>query len=304
MSGGSLPVRSGTGLRPGWVRRRSRPTRWDFVPPKPRPQTVTRIVSRVSRRTHLTSLLWGKPRNSSFVASVVRFVHVRGCLRVRLNSRAGDLMKKDRKNQRRLTNVVIYIYVAPYSRPVPYSRHPPYSRHFFNDTHENDCVWALFPIAVSGDHFSTQVCKDILSILSIFFGEASLRYHAKLFSPDVSLFHWTLFFLKYLINSRWFRSCFSLSFGLKLPYSCIEHFPFFATIFVAVSTGKFPRARSWVLCSHTKSILALEYSPVLIMKLLILLPMKLLVFQLGKSQGSGLFSRNMVRVWVGIFQFG
>ena len=65
------------------------------------------------------------------------------------------------------------LYVAPYSRPVPYSRHPPYSRHFFNDTHENDCVWALFPIAVSGDHSSTQVCKEILSILSIFFGEAS-----------------------------------------------------------------------------------------------------------------------------------
>ena len=56
------------------------------------------------------------------------------------------------------------IYVAPYSRLVPYSRHPPYSRHFFNDTHENDCVWAIFPIAVSGDHFSTQVCKEILSI--------------------------------------------------------------------------------------------------------------------------------------------
>ena len=37
-------------------RHRSRPTRWDFAPPKPRPQTVTRIVSRVSRRTHLTSL--------------------------------------------------------------------------------------------------------------------------------------------------------------------------------------------------------------------------------------------------------
>ena len=67
----------------------------------------------------------------------------------------------------------VEIYVAPYSRPVPNSRHPPYSRHFFNDTHENDCVWALFPIAVSGDHFSTQVCKEILSILSIFFGEAS-----------------------------------------------------------------------------------------------------------------------------------
>ena len=79
-----------------------------------------------------------------------------------------------------------YIYVAPYSRPVPYSRHSPYSRHFFNDTHENDCVWTLFPIAVSGDHSSTQVCKEILSILSIFFGEASQRYHAKLFSPDVS----------------------------------------------------------------------------------------------------------------------
>ena len=78
----------------------------------------------------------------------------------------------------------VHIHVAPYSRPVPYSRHSPYSRHFFNDTHENDCVWALFPIAVSGDHSSTQVCKEILSILSIFFGEASQRYHAKLFSPD------------------------------------------------------------------------------------------------------------------------
>ena len=70
-------------------------------------------------------------------------------------------------------NFGMIIYVAPYSRPVPYSRHPPYSRHFFNDTHENDCVSALFPIAVSGDHSSTQVCKEILSILSIFFGEAS-----------------------------------------------------------------------------------------------------------------------------------
>ena len=72
------------------------------------------------------------------------------------------------------------IFVAPYSRPVPYSRHPPYSRHFFNDTHENDCVWALFPIAVSGDHFFTQVCKEILSILSIFFGEAFLVVSCKI----------------------------------------------------------------------------------------------------------------------------
>ena len=55
VSGASLPVRSGTGLSPGWVLHRSRPTRWDFASPEPRPQTVTRIVSRVSRRTHLTS---------------------------------------------------------------------------------------------------------------------------------------------------------------------------------------------------------------------------------------------------------
>ena len=41
--------------RARWVRHRSRLTRWDFAPPKPRPQTVTR--SRVSRRTHLTSLI-------------------------------------------------------------------------------------------------------------------------------------------------------------------------------------------------------------------------------------------------------
>ena len=123
------------------------------------------------------------------------------------------------------------IYVAPYSRPVPYSRHPPYSRHFFNDTHENDCVWALFPIAVSGDHSSTQVCKEILSILSIFFGEASKRYHAKLFSPDVSLFHWTLLFLKSHASSGWFRSFFPFLFGLKLPY--IKHFPLFLPPFCA-----------------------------------------------------------------------
>ena len=81
---------------------------------------------------------------------------------------------RDKKRRRVFPNIS-GVYVAPYSRPVPYSRHPPYSRHFFNDTHENDCVWALFPIAVSGDHSSTQVCKEILSILSIsgFFGEAS-----------------------------------------------------------------------------------------------------------------------------------
>ena len=62
MSGASLPVRSGTGLSPAWVVHRTRPTRWDFEPPKPRPQTVTRIVSRVSRRTHLTSLLFSSVR--------------------------------------------------------------------------------------------------------------------------------------------------------------------------------------------------------------------------------------------------
>ena len=120
------------------------------------------------------------------------------------------------------------LYVAPYSRPVPYSRHPPYSRHFFNDTHENDRVWALFPIAVSGDHFSTQVCKEILSILSIFFGEASERYHAKLFSPDVSLFHRTLLFLKSLFNSRSFRSFFPCLFCLKLPYIVLSIFLYFS----------------------------------------------------------------------------
>ena len=43
---------------------------------------------------------------------------------------------------------------------------PGYSRPSFNDKHENDPVRALFPIAVSDDHFSTQVCKEILSILS------------------------------------------------------------------------------------------------------------------------------------------
>ena len=169
------------------------------------------------------------------------------------------------------------IYVAPYSRPVPHSRHSPYSRHFFNHTHENDCVWALFPIAVSGDHSSTQVRKEILSILSVFFGEASQRYHAKLFPPDVSLFHWTLLFLKSRRNSRWFRSFFSLSVWIKTTLHWT--FSLFLPPFVPVSTGKFPRARPWILCSHTKSTLALEYSPVL--ELSILLSMKFSIFQLG-----------------------
>ena len=75
----------------------------------------------------------------------------------------------------------VEIYVAPYSRPVPYSQHPPYSRHFFNETHENDPVWALFPIAVSDDPFSTQVCKEILSILS---------FLEKLFSSIKPVFAW------------------------------------------------------------------------------------------------------------------
>ena len=77
-------------------------------------------------------------------------------------------------------------------------------------------VSELFSLSVSGDHFSTQVRKEILSILSIFFGEASLRYHAKLFSPDVLLFHCTLLFLKSRVNCRWFRSFFPCLFGLKL----------------------------------------------------------------------------------------
>ena len=35
--------------------KKSRLARWDFRPPEPRPQTLTRIVSRVSRRTHRVS---------------------------------------------------------------------------------------------------------------------------------------------------------------------------------------------------------------------------------------------------------
>ena len=53
----ALPVRSGTGLHPGWVRHQSCLNRWDFEPKKPQPQTLTRIVSRVSRQTHLTPLI-------------------------------------------------------------------------------------------------------------------------------------------------------------------------------------------------------------------------------------------------------
>ena len=92
------------------------------------------------------------------------------------------------------------IYVAPYSRPVPYSRHPPYSRHFFNETHENDPVWALFPIAVSEDPFSTQVCKGNTPRYYLFW-RSSLAVSCP-FSPDVSFFHWTFFFLKSRVNSR------------------------------------------------------------------------------------------------------
>ena len=57
MSHASLPVRSGTELRPGRFLHRSRLNRWDFVPNVPQPQRVTWIVSRVSCRTHLTSLI-------------------------------------------------------------------------------------------------------------------------------------------------------------------------------------------------------------------------------------------------------
>ena len=57
------------------------------------------------------------------------------------------------------------------------------------------------------------------------FLEKLLSGHARLFSPDVSLFHWTLLFLKSRVNSRWCRSFFPCLFGLKLPY--IEHFPLF-----------------------------------------------------------------------------
>ena len=78
-----------------------------------------------------------------------------------------------------LFETLYIIYVAPYSRPVPYSRHPPYSRHFFNETHENDSVWALFPIAVSDDPFSTQVCIKGNTLDTIFFGEAPWQYHAR-----------------------------------------------------------------------------------------------------------------------------
>ena len=84
-------------------------------------------------------------------------------------------------------------------RPVPYSRHPPYSRHFFNETHENDPVWALFPIAVSDDPFSTQVCKEILSILS--FLEKLLSSIMPVFAWR-SFFHWIFFLLKSRVNSR------------------------------------------------------------------------------------------------------
>ena len=88
---------------------------------------------------------------------------------------------------------------------------------------------------------------------------------------------WTLLFLKSRVNSRWFRSFFYLSVWIKTTLHWTFSF-IFTTIVFPVSTGKFPCAWSWVglLCSHTKSTLALEYSPVL--KLSILSSMKFFGF--------------------------
>ena len=116
------------------------------------------------------------------------------------------------------------ISVAPYSRPVPYSRHPPYSRHFFNDTHENDPVWALFPIAVSDDHFSTQVCKEILSILS--FLEkllSSIMPNRLRLTFRSSTEHYSFWNPALILVC--FAQVFPCLFGLKLTY--IEHFLYF-----------------------------------------------------------------------------
>ena len=55
-----LLLRGYTGLSPCWVRHRSRPTRWDFAPPKPRPQTVTRESCVAPDSPNLSTVLWFK----------------------------------------------------------------------------------------------------------------------------------------------------------------------------------------------------------------------------------------------------
>ena len=113
---------------------------------------------------------------------------------------------------------VVYGNIWQLYNPKLYMSHPIAGRYpiavtlpiavtFFNETHENDPVWALFPIAVSDDPIATQVCKEILSILS-FLEKLLSNIMPKLFSPDVSFFHWTFFFLKSRVNSRWFCSLF------------------------------------------------------------------------------------------------
>ena len=64
-----------------WVLHRSHLNRWDFAPHEPRPQTLTRIVSRVSRRTHLTSpvatrLCWLTPAIQQWLVSSIRSIEL------------------------------------------------------------------------------------------------------------------------------------------------------------------------------------------------------------------------------------
>ena len=166
---------------------------------------------------------------------------------------------------------------------------PSYSRPSFNDKHENDPVRALFPIAVSDDHFSTQVYKEILSILSFWEKLAEIVFAWRFVLPlnipffetprQISLVSLTFLCIAACLdrNCLWQRKvcwCWGKGNGNTLHWT---FFLYFTTMLVPVSTGKFPR--SWVLCSHTKSKLPLEYSPV--RKLSILSSTKFLVFQLG-----------------------
>ena len=87
----------------------------------------------------------------------------------------------------------------------------------------------------------------------------------------------------YFWNSALKLSLVPLIFSLSVWIKTTLHWTFsfiFTTIVVPVSTGKFPRAWSWVQCSHTKSTLALT-----VLKLSIFLSMKFLVFQLGLGLG-------------------
>ena len=88
----------------------------------------------------------------------------------------------------------------------------PYSRHFFNETHENDPAWALFPIAVSDDPSSTQVCKQILSILSFL----------EVLSSIMPVFAWLFVLPLNILASFWNPALTLASFAHFFVLSCLD----------------------------------------------------------------------------------